>query len=405
MEAKSPMHLSIHETIRTSICKNIMQNGSFTIPQISNDTGISITTIAKYVTDSISSGLFIQLASDESNKKGRRANVYGVNSDSHLFIGVEINNFELNIAMMNFIGNIKKKTSDGSFIFENTYETLDHICTAVETFIKDAATEGVDTDKIMGITFNISGRVNTERGTSASLFNFEETKETPLAKLLKDRFGKEVYLMNDTKAMTYAEFINFNDKYKNMLYINDSWGLGLGIIINGELYYGKDGYSGEFGHNHGYDNNILCHCGKMGCIETEVSGNAIIRKIIERIKKGESSALSEVVEKKNYLTPTDIIWAIEKEDSLTIDIVSQAGNELGRHIAGLLNIFNPEIIVIGGSLSLIPSVYFLKQIEVTIYKYSLRLMSQNVPIVYSTFGHDAGIMGACLIARRRCLAL
>jgi predicted NBD/HSP70 family sugar kinase len=105
------------------------------------------------------------------------------------------------------------------------------------------------------------------------------------------------------------------------------------------------------------------------------------------------------------LTPTDITWGIEKEDSLTIDIVSQAGNELGRHIAGLLNIFNPEIIVIGGSLSNIPSVYFLKQIEVTIYKYSLRLMSQNVPIVYSSLGHDAGIMGACLIARSRCIAL
>ncbi len=405
MEAKSPMHLSINESIRTSICNNIMQNGSFTIPQISNDTGISITTIAKYVTGSLSSGLIIQLPSDESNKKGRRANVYGVNSDIHLFIGVEINNFELNIAMMDFIGNIKKKTRDNSFIFHNTYETLEHICTAVESFIKDAAKEGVDTDKVMGITFNISGRVNTEKGTSASLFNFEETKETPLAKLLKDRFGKEVYLMNDTKAMTYAEFINFNGRYKNMLYINDSWGLGLGIVINGELYYGKDGYSGEFGHNNEYDNNVLCHCGKKGCIETEVSGNAIIRKIIERIKKGESSALSEVVEKNNYLTPTDIIWAIEKEDSLTIDMVSQAGNELGRHIAGLLNIFNPEIIVIGGSLSRIPSVYFLKQIEVTIYKYSLRLMSQNVPIVYSTLGPDAGIMGACLIARKRCQVL
>jgi predicted NBD/HSP70 family sugar kinase len=405
IEGNFPTHISLSDAIRSSISKHIMEYGSFTIPQIANDSGISITTIAKYVNNALSSGLIKQMDVTDSNKKGRRANVYGVNSDIHLFLGVEINYFELNIALMDYIGNIKMKASDSEFIFENTYDTLDSICTSVENFIKKASDSGVDTSKIRGITFNISGRVNTVKGTSASLFNFEETKEMTLAQLLKNRFGKEIYLMNDTKAMTYAEYLNLNGRYKNMLYINASWGLGLGIIINGELYYGKDGYSGEFGHNPGYNNNILCHCGKKGCIETEVSGNAISRKIIERIKKGESSALSEVVEKKNYLTPTDIIWAIEKEDSLTIDIVSQAGNELGRHIAGLLNIFNPEIIVIGGSLSLIPSVYFLKQIEVTIYKYSLRLMSQNVPIVYSTFGHDAGITGACLIARRRCLAL
>jgi predicted NBD/HSP70 family sugar kinase len=253
----------------------------------------------------------------------------------------------------------------------------------------------------MGITFNLSGRVNTEKGTSASLFNFEETKETPLSQLLTERFGKEVFIMNDTKAMAFGEYLNLNDRYKNMLYINAGWGLGLGIVINGELYYGKDGYSGEFGHNPGYNNNILCHCGKKGCIETEVSGSAISRKIIERIRKGESSVLSDIVETKEALTPKDIIGAVEKEDPLTIDIVSQTGNELGRHLAGLLNIFNPEIIVIGGSLSCIPSVYFLKQIEVTIYKYSLRLMSQNVPIVYSTLGNNAGVIGACMVARSR----
>jgi predicted NBD/HSP70 family sugar kinase len=393
---------NISKTVRLMIAKHIMKYGKFTIPQIAKDTGFSLTTIAKYVSNGLSLGLIKELDPLSSGRKGRRANVFGVSSDLHLFAGVDIKSFGLSIAIIDFLGNILVSEKDESFKFDNTYNTMKSVCISVEKFFASAKEKGIDVSRIMGITFNVSGRVNTDLGTSASVFNFEETKDTPLAQILSERFGTQVFVMNDTKALTYAEFLHLKGKYNDMLYINAGWGLGLGIVVNGQLYYGKDGYSGEFGHNPGYNNNILCHCGKKGCIETEISGSAISRKIIERVKKGESSILSETVKNREYLTPDEIINAVEKEDPLTIDIVSQIGNELGRHLAGLLNIFNPEIIVIGGSLSQIPSVYFLKQIEVTIYKYSLRLMSQNVPIVYSDLGENAGVLGACLVARSRC---
>lgn len=393
---------NISKTVRLVIAKHIMKYGKFTIPQIAQDTGLSLTTIAKYVSNGLSLGLITELDPLSSGRKGRRANVFGVSAGLHLFAGVDIKSFGMSIAIIDFLGNILDSEKDESFKFDNSYSTMESVCLSVEKFFDSAKTKGIDVSRIMGITFNVSGRVNTTLGTSASVFNFEETKDTPLAQILSERFGTPVFVMNDTKAMTYGEFLHLNGRYNNMLYINAGWGLGLGIVVNGNLYYGKDGYSGEFGHNPVYNNNILCHCGKKGCIETEVSGSAISRKIIERIKKGESSILSETVKNKEYFTPEEIIDAVEKEDPLTIDMVSQTGIELGRHLAGLLNIFNPEIIVIGGSLAQIPSVYFLKQIEVTIYRYSLRLMSQNVPIVYSELGEDAGIIGACLVARSRC---
>ncbi len=113
----------------------------------------------------------------------------------------------------------------------------------------------------------------------------------------------------------------------------------------------KSGFSGEFGHFPIFDNEIICHCGKKGCLETEASGLAIHRTILERIAKGESSILTEHVKDLSKLTLTDIIKATNMEDPLCIEIVEEVGNKLGKYIAGLINIFNPELVVIGGQVA------------------------------------------------------
>ena len=99
--------------------------------------------------------------------------------------------------------------------------------------------------------------------------------------------------------MTYAEYIKGCSKgMKDIIFVNVCWGLGIGIIIDGKLYYGKSGYSGEFGHTPGYNNNIICHCGKIGCIETETSGRALKRKLTEALMEGKQSILSDKVENR-----------------------------------------------------------------------------------------------------------
>ena len=202
--------------------------------------------------------------------------------------------------------------------------------------------------------------------------------------------------------MAFGEYMTgLNQKYKNVLFVNIGWGLGLGIIIDGKLYYGKNGYTGEFGHVNMYDNNVLCHCGKKGCIETEVSGRAIHRKLIERINSGESSVLSRMVNQRVSITTKDILDAAENEDPLCMELISQTGMELGHQLAGLINLFNPEAVILGGSLSKAKPYDFLQPAELAIRKYSLRLMSQNVYIATSTLGDMAGAVGACLLARSR----
>mgnify|MGYP000641185317 FL=1 len=212
----------------------------------------------------------------------------------------------------------------------------------------------------------------------------------------------KTFIENDTKAMAFGEYMtSMNKEYKDVLFVNISWGLGLGIILDGKLYYGKNGFSGEFGHINMYNNNVLCHCGKKGCIETEVSVRAIHRKLMERIRNGESSILSPMVEQRKDVTSKDILEAAANEDPLCIELINRTGVELGRHLAGLINLLNPEAIILGGTLSQAKSYDFLQPVEWAIRKYSLRLMSQNVRVTPSTLGNKAGVVGACLLARRR----
>ena len=134
--------------------------------------------------------------------------------------------------------------------------------------------------------------------------------------------------------------------------------------------------------------------------ETEASGSALHRTLLERIKKGENSILSERINMENPLTLDEIIAAVNKEDVLCIEIVEEIGQKLGKQIAGLINIFNPELVIIGGTLSLTGD-YITQPIKTAVRKYSLNLVNKDSVITTSKLKDKAGIVGACMLARSR----
>src|SRR5690606_37868596 len=144
--------------------------------------------------------------------------------------------------------------------------------------------------KILGIGLNLTGRINYRTGYSYSFFNFHED---PLSRVIESSLGIHTYLENDSRAMAYGEFCSGSVKdEKNVLFVNLDHGIGMGIMVNGQLYYGKSGFAGELGHIPMFGNEILCHCGKKGCLETEASGEAITRIFKERLNKGATSIVT-----------------------------------------------------------------------------------------------------------------
>ena len=381
--------------IKKKIIKHYIYNGNSTITELSKKIDLSVPTTTKFIGKMSEEGYINDYGKLET-AGGRHPNVYGLNPKSGYFIGVDIKQSAINIGLINLKGDLVDVKMNIPFTLENTVEALDKACKLILSYINRLS---IPKDTILNININTSGRVNPESGYSYSMFYFEER---PLADIFAEKLGYKVSIDNDTRAMTYGEYMAGCIKTeKDIIYVNISWGLGIGIIIDGNIYNGKSGFSGEFGHISTYDNEILCHCGKKGCLETEASGSAIHRILLERIQSGANSVLSESVKSGVKLTLEDIVSAINKEeDILCIDIVEEVGQRLGKQIAGLINIFNPELVVIGGTLSQTGD-YITQPIKTAVRKYSLNLVNKDSVILSSNLKDKAGVIGACMLARIR----
>lgn len=386
------------ELLKKKIIHYYIANGDATIADLGREMDLSIPTITKLVTDLQEDGYILDFGKQDTNG-GRKPNLYGLNPASGYFIGVDMQKDYVSIAAIDFKGEMVQLDEKIPYKLEHSPAALEQLCTIINHFIQ---TLPITRNKILAVGINITGRVNPISGYSYSIFYFEEK---PLAQIIEERLDIKVFIENDTRAMAYGEYMQGVVKgEKNVLFINMAWGLGIGIIIDGNLYYGKSGFSGEFGHFCFFDNEVLCHCGKKGCLETEASGWALQRTLLERYKKGCGTILAKKIDSGDNISLADLVEAIRKEDTLCIDILEQIGFNLGKGIAGLINIFNPELVVLGGTLSLTGE-YISLPIKSAIRKYSLNLVNQDTEIKRSRLGERAGVLGACLLSRSKILGM
>ena len=378
------------------ICQYILC-GDSSITDLSKAVNLSVPTVTKLIGELIDEG-FVHNFGEQGTAGGRRPNIYGLNPYAGYFIGVDIRKDSVVMAAINFKGQLIDETTV-AFQMDNDPHSLDKLCEVILNFVRS---HKITRDKVLAIGVNISGRVNSQTGYSYSYFFVEEQ---PLTMLLEERLGTTVYIENDTRAATYGEYM-YGDAHneQTMLYINASWGLGLGMIIDGKVFYGKSGFSGEFGHFPLLDNEIICRCGKRGCLETGASGSALHRLFLEKLRQGSVSMLSDKFKRGEEISLKDILDAVLKEDVLAIEILESVGHTLGKAIAGLINMFNPEMIVIGGLLSVAGESLMLP-IRTAVNKYSLMLVYKDTQIKLSTLGERAGVIGACLLARSKALGL
>lgn len=383
--------------MKQRIITHLIYNGSSTITDLSKDMDLSVPTVTKFVDEMCAEGYVNDYGKLETSG-GRHPSLYGLNSESGYFIGVEVKWYALNIGVINFKGDVVQLQMDIPFKLEDTPECLELLCQHIEDFMAGLA---IDKNKLLGINVVLCGRVNPELGYSYSFFNFGGTS---LSSAMTERLKVDVSIDNDGRAMLYGEFMKGVVKgQRHVIFINVSWGLGMSIIIDGKLYQGKSGFAGEFGHNYGYDNQVICNCGKRGCIETEVSCSALYRKFIEHLRNGENSVVlaGKTVDE---ITLQDVFEAIAKEDLLAIELVEEIASQLGLNVAAIINVFNPEMVILGGDLSCAGD-YLLQPIITAVRKYTLNLMNRDSDIVLSKLKDRAGVIGACLLARSKMFAL
>ena len=387
-----------NKILKGLIFKFLDQTESASINEISKEINISVPKTTSLITELIEEGLISDYGKFDSTG-GRKANLYGLIGDAGFILGVDVKKYYINIGLLNFKKQLINQKSRITFKLDNTAESLNQLIQIIQNFIKEV---GIKKDKILSLGINLSGRINHTKGYSYTFFHFQEE---PLSEIIQGKIGIKTNLENDSRAMAFGEFCNGEvSTEKNVLFVNLDYGIGLGILIDGKVYYGKSGFSGEFGHIPFFNNEIICHCGKKGCLETEASGNALLRKFKEKIKLGSTSSVLKKNKKVEDISLTDLILAAQNEDVLIIELLAELGESLGKGLAVLINVFNPELIIIGGTLSETGE-YLKLPIKSSINKYSLSLVNADTELKLSKLGEKAGIIGACLLAKNKALSV
>lgn len=383
--------------LKKSLIGFLTNVGTATINELAKELNLSVPKVTMLLNELAADGLVQEYGKIDS-KGGRRPNLYGLTSESGFFIGVEVKKFYINIGLLDFKKNLVKFIEKIPYQLNNSEESLNALCTIINNTIPELP---VPRHKILGLGLNMTGRINNTTGYSYSFFHFHED---PLSKIIEARVGIKTFLENDSRAMAFGEFVSGAvTEEKNVLFINIDQGIGLGILINGQLYYGKSGYAGEFGHIPLFENEILCHCGKKGCLETEASGNALVTKFKQKISEGLTSTLLKKVKTPSVITLEDIIDAALHDDILSIELIAELAEKLGRGVALLINLYNPELIILGGALSAAGD-YLTLPMKASINKFSLSIVNNDARLKLTKLKERAGVIGACLLVQNKTLS-
>jgi glucokinase len=257
----------------------------------------------------------------------------------------------------------------------------------------------VTMSEISVVGIGAAGISNPEAGILFTSPNLPGWRNVLLRDIIQDRLGQKTFLINDANAAALGEFyFGAARDALSFIYVTISTGIGGGIVIDGKIYTGAIGVAGEVGHMTIDDNGPPCKCGNRGCWETLASGTALIREAKLRISRRVKTSMLEYAEGNiENVTPQVIHRAAEKGDKLAKELIAQTGYYVGLGLASLINIFNPELIVVGGGLSNIGDM-LLEPAFKTAEKRAYKEAFQAVRFASPELGRNSGVIGAATFA-------
>ncbi len=372
---------------KKKIVRALYLHGPLTLAEIMKRLKVSAPTIQNLLDELLQEDI-IELTGSGSSKGGRRPNLYGLKKSALYILSIDIGNYTTRIALFDSTNKKGKRYKDLKLELKNDISVIKRIYEAANKLIKNS---GIDENHLLGVGIDMPGLVESEVGINHTILNFEK----PVRDQFADLFQKPVFIENDAKAKALAEFRFGKARGKqNVLVLHLGWGIGMGMILNGKPYKGARGFSGEFAHIPMTDERgYLCHCGKRGCLETVGSGAALTRLAVEAVEKGEMTLIREMAKNKiENINPDLILKAALDGDQFAISIFSKIGFELGKGISSLVQILNPEMIILGGSLAH-AGTYLTTSIEQALQQYAFAIIREKMELTISELGNEASLLG------------
>jgi glucokinase-like ROK family protein len=358
--------------------------------RLATETGLNPSTVSNIISELIQENLIRETDLLQSNT-GRPGRLLELNPEGGCALGIEINVDYIELVVTDFAANILWRQRQGS-----TPEAgQDVIMSQVVNLAKQASAFVQERkSRLLGVGVGVPGLVDVTSGLLRLAPNLQWTN-VPIRDVLAGYFDCPIYVENEANAAALGEYyFGAVRNVKNFIYLSSGIGLGSGIVMDGKLFRGMFGYAGEAGHMTLDVNGELCGCGKRGCWETFVSPRAVERRVRKSLANGATSILQDMAKGDlEKIVFEDVVQAAQAGDQIAIDALGEVAFYLGIGVANLVNLFNVEVIVLGGALNN-ASALLLKDVERIALANTLAPGREHLRIISSAHGTDACIMGA-----------
>ncbi|WP_447640044.1 MULTISPECIES: ROK family transcriptional regulator [Chitinophagaceae] len=372
------------------ILKSLLDLDKISINQICSATGLSAPTTLVLIAELIKNGWVEKKGLGTNKGGGRRPDLYGLVKDLFYVLCIDVELFMVKIAVYD---NTLTPINDIYKIPYTLSKNREHFTEILDLAQKVLKSFHIPMEKLVGASLCLPGLTNPKIGDNFSYLTGSNEHKT-LQEYCSHHLNMPLIIQNDVNAASLGELREGKAKNKkNALVLLMDWGVGLGIIMDGKVQEGASGYSGEIGHIPFENNGTLCYCGKRGCLETMVSGMALTKMAREGIVAGQNTILQDLADHKiEQIDPYMIVSAANKGDLFSIKLLSHLGDTMGKIISTLIQIFNPELVILEGKIAMAGEYITIPMLQ-SINTYCMLQIREKTEIVSSDLGEYANLIG------------
>ncbi|SEN22924.1 Sugar kinase of the NBD/HSP70 family, may contain an N-terminal HTH domain [bacterium A37T11] len=353
---------------------------------------LSIPMIAKALRKMVKEG-YVEEQGFAPSKGGRKPLLYSLKGDEYFILTVAMDQLTTRIGAVNLHNEKLIAAVNYKLALQDNPDSAEELIRAIENYL---ILTSVDKKKFIGVGIGMPGFVSVETGIN---YSYLPTKDVSITKLISDRLGLAVFLDNDSSIIALSELTFGKAKNEdNVMVVNLGWGIGLGMILNGSLFKGSEGYAGELSHIPITEDGKLCSCGKQGCLEAEASLLAITDQAIKGIRQGKATILQnlDINNLSKFEIGDALLDASLNGDQYAIELISEAGYKIGRALAILIHLMNPKTIVLSGRGAVVANL-LMPPIQQALNKHCIKRISANTAIVISEIGYEAELLGGAVL--------
>lgn len=379
-----------HETMRSAntalLLNALIDNGPMTRQALQKQCGLSWGAVSNIVSELILSGVLCETVLPTAHA-GRKPSAVAISSENNLCIGVDVHMQGISCVITDLAGHelvSLRRSIDGASRQQILDRTVDAVREAMNTL-------GVPTCQYIGIGVSVQGSIDATGRISLYSPHLPDWNNVPLCDLLETEFNLPALLIHDTFAMILAERRYKEHCAQNMAFIKLDMGLGMSMVLNGQLYTGSDGNASEFGHIIINPEGPLCTCGNHGCLEAYASGRSLLSHLYTGIQNGRCQLKLDGADFEHDLLLA--AQAARDGSAFELQLFERMGQYLGIGISNLINFINPELVIIGGELCRCSDLY----LESTMRVVQKNVWNSNrIQIALSMLGRSGAAVGAAV---------